>query len=85
MARNEKSIDALLVFAHSTGYLKDQVIRAKTGGKQHCDKDIEWVISVPAIWEPAAKQFKRDTRREISYLQATMYHFVYHINTIALH
>ena len=25
------------------------------------------------------------TRREISYLQAAMYHFVYHINTIAPH
>ena len=26
-----------------------------------------------------------NTRREISYLQATMYYFVYHINTIALY
>ena len=25
-----------------------------------------------------------NTRREIPYLQATMYYFVYHINTIAL-
>ena len=27
---------------------------------------------------------KLNTRREIPYLQATMYYFVYHINTIAL-
>ena len=26
-----------------------------------------------------------NTRREIPYLQATMYYFVYHINTIALY
>ena len=26
-----------------------------------------------------------NTRREIPYLQATMYYFVHHINTIALH
>ena len=25
------------------------------------------------------------TRREISYMQAAMYHFIYHINTIAPH
>ena len=29
--------------------------------------------------------FELNTRREISYLQATMYYFVYHINTIALY
>ena len=29
--------------------------------------------------------FKLNTRREVPYLQATMYYFVYHINTIALY
>ena len=29
--------------------------------------------------------FELNMRREIPYLQATMYYFVYHINTIALH
>ena len=29
--------------------------------------------------------FELNTRREIPYLQATMYYFVYHINTIALY
>ena len=29
--------------------------------------------------------FELNTRREISYLQATMYYFVYHINTIVLY
>ena len=28
--------------------------------------------------------FQLNTRREVPYLQATMYYFVYHINTIAL-
>ena len=28
--------------------------------------------------------FELNTRREIPYLQATMYYFVYHINAIAL-
>ena len=31
------------------------------------------------------RDVKLNTRREIPYLQATMYYFVYHINTIALY
>ena len=68
MARNGKSIDALLVFAHSMRYLKDQaieIIRERTGDKQYCEKDIQWVITVPAIWEPAAKQFMREAACEV--------------------
>lgn len=67
VARNGKSIDALLVFAHSMRYLKDQaieIIRERTGDKQYCEKDIQWVITVPAIWEPAAKQFMREAACE---------------------
>lgn len=68
MARNGKSIDALVVFAHSIRYLKDQaieIIRERTGDKQYCEKDIQWVITVPAIWEPAAKQFMREAACEV--------------------
>ena len=32
-----------------------------------------------------ASDVELNTRREIPYLQATMYYFVYHINTIALY
>ena len=68
MAGNGKSIDALLVFANSIRYLKDQaieIIRERTGDKQYCEKDIQWVITVPAIWEPAAKQFMREAACEV--------------------
>lgn len=68
MARNGKSINALLVFAQSIRYLKDQaieIIRERTGDKQYCEKDIQWVITVPAIWKPAAKQFMREAACEV--------------------
>ena len=40
-----------------------------------------WVFNLIAHkWDA-----KLNTRREIPYLQATMYYFVYHINTIALY
>ena len=65
MARNGKSINA---FAQSIRYLKDQaieIIRERTGDKQYCEKDIQWVITVPAIWKPAAKQFMREAAYEV--------------------
>ena len=40
-----------------------------------------WVFnSIACDWD-----VELNMRREISYLQATMYYFVYHINTIALY
>ena len=62
-ARNGKRIDALVVFAHSLRYLKDwaiEIIRERTGDEKYNEKDIRWVMTVPAIWRPAAKQFMRE-------------------------
>ena len=58
-----KKIDALVVFAHSLRYLKDraiEIIRERTGDEKYNEKDIRWVMTVPAIWRPAAKQFMRE-------------------------
>lgn len=44
-------------------YLKDraiEIIRERTGDEKYNEKDIRWVITVPAIWRPAAKQFMRE-------------------------
>ncbi|XP_022802762.1 heat shock 70 kDa protein 12A-like isoform X1 [Stylophora pistillata] len=62
-ARNGKTVDALVVFAHSMRFLKDraiEIIRERTGDEKYNEKDIRWVITVPAIWRPAAKQFMRE-------------------------
>ena len=53
----------MVVFAHSLRYLKDraiEIIRERTGDENYNEKDIRWVITVPAIWRPAAKQFMRE-------------------------
>ena len=41
----------------------------------------------PRVFNSIAHEWdvQLNTRREIPYLQATMYYFVYHINTIALY
>ncbi|KAJ7353716.1 hypothetical protein OS493_032586 [Desmophyllum pertusum] len=43
--------------------MKDEAvksIRSSTGDKNYGAKDIQWVLTVPAIWTPAAKQFMRE-------------------------
>ena len=46
---------ALEVFSESIRYLKDHALRHLDGP----DDDIQWVLTVPAIWDDSAKQFMR--------------------------
>ena len=68
-AANGKKVDALLVFSLSIKFMKDEaveIIRARTGDESHSAKDIQWVLTVPAIWRPAAKQFMREAAYKVS-------------------
>lgn len=63
VAANGKQIDAMIVFSLSIKYMKDEAIktiRQRTGEDSYDAKDIQWVLTVPAIWTPAAKQFMRE-------------------------
>ena len=58
---------ALDVFSEAIGYLRRHVMQA-------CDKqgfklsptEIKWVLTVPAIWGDAAKQFMRRAAEQVS-------------------
>ncbi|MFT7816376.1 heat shock 70 kDa protein 12A-like [Arapaima gigas] len=66
-ATNGKSMRAMKVFSESLRYLKDhalQSIREHTSGREFIASDVTWVLTVPAIWEPAAKQFMREAAVE---------------------
>ena len=68
-AANGEKVDALVVFSLSIKFMKDEavkIIRASTGDESHSAKDIQWVLTVPAIWRPAAKQFMREAAYEVS-------------------
>ena len=68
-ARNGREVDALDVFSHSIRYLKDQaieIIQERTGDEHYSARDIQWVITVPAIWKPAAKQFMREAAYKVN-------------------
>lgn len=59
---------AKTVFAHSVRFLKDEainVIRQRTGDDKYNTDDIQWVLTVPAIWTPKAKQFMREAAYEV--------------------
>ena len=67
-AANGVKVDALTVFSLSLKYMKDkafEVIQDETGDRNYTTKDIQWVITVPAIWTPGAKQFMREAAYQV--------------------
>ena len=56
------------MFSHSIKFLKDEALKViceRTGDEYFNVKDIQWVLTVPAIWTPAAKQFMREAAYEV--------------------
>jgi hypothetical protein len=66
-AANGRKHPALAVFAHALHYFRDHAIRelADQSSTSIVDDDIRWVITVPAIWKPAAKQFMRQAAIQV--------------------
>ncbi|XP_007572471.1 heat shock 70 kDa protein 12A-like [Poecilia formosa] len=61
-ATNGKSMKALKVFSGFLRFFKEDALRTislHTGGKIFSPSDFTWVLTVPAIWDPSAKQFMR--------------------------
>lgn len=58
---------AMTVFSEIIRYLKDHLLDllAKRGTGVD-NKDIHWVLTVPAIWSDSAKQFMREAACEVS-------------------
>jgi len=66
-AANGQSVEAKTVFARSIKFLKEEalkVISQRTGDDHYNANDIQWVLTVPAIWTPKAKQFMREASYE---------------------
>ena len=63
-----KSLPAIKVFSLSINYLVDNLImfgRDKVSGVV-TREDVHWVLTVPAIWTDAAKQFMRKAAEEVT-------------------
>ena len=63
-----KKFEAIKIFTMAISYLKTQLVdRLKIS--EHSDiteRDIRWVITVPAIWSEAAKQYMREAADVVS-------------------
>ncbi|KAL9960018.1 hypothetical protein ACROYT_G033408 [Oculina patagonica] len=67
-ASNGKHMKALQVFAYSIHYLHTralEVIRERTGDENFSSSDVQWVLTVPAIWKPEARQFMREAAYQV--------------------
>ncbi|XP_061183555.1 heat shock 70 kDa protein 12A-like [Saccostrea echinata] len=55
-----QNLEAVTVFAHSIKYIKNELWKqlSKTGYSIE-EKEIQWVLTIPAIWNPRSKQFMR--------------------------
>lgn len=62
----DKELLSLHVFSHSIEYLKKNCLeKFKKQDYQECMDGILWVLTVPAIWDDAAKQFMREAAIEV--------------------
>lgn len=70
VAANGLSLPALVVFARALQYFKDSCIFElnELSSTPVTNNDIQWVITVPAIWRPSARQFMRRAAIEVRML-----------------
>jgi len=89
-AANGKKVEALIVFSLSIKFMKDEavkIIRARTGDETYSANDIQWVLTVPAIWTPAAKQFMREVAYKVGWKKIVTEEFrcIYYIRDNPVH
>ncbi|KAH3716330.1 heat shock 70 kDa protein 12B-like [Dreissena polymorpha] len=61
----DNAMAAIDVFASAIGFLKDHLLsRLRQRDTGFRDTDIDWVLTVPAIWDDSAKQFMTMAARQ---------------------
>ncbi|ELT96722.1 hypothetical protein CAPTEDRAFT_196633 [Capitella teleta] len=67
MASNQRSLPLMDIFTMTIRYLKDHLLESvnKRHGRSVDSEKIRWVITVPAIWSDAAKQFMREAASKL--------------------
>ena len=69
-----KQMDALTIFAYSIQYLKDHLLGVVCRGSPGLDeRDVGWVITVPALWAESAKKFMRQAAQQVSRVLEAMF------------
>ena len=69
IAANGQTVSASKVFSHALRYFKilsqRELNDLSTSPLPVSDNDIQWVITIPAIWRPSARQFMRKAAIEV--------------------
>lgn len=72
-ATNGRRVRATVVFSHALRFFRDTCLRELTdmaiADHPISMADIQWVITVPAIWRQSAKQFMRHAANEVRMIQ----------------
>lgn len=62
---NKKELPALKIFSMAIRYLKDNLLTTLNKSVEILADDIQWVLTVPAIWNDPAKQFMREAAQKV--------------------
>lgn len=82
VSENGCLIPAMKVFSESIKYLKTH-LENHINSKTVCIKpqEIEWVLTIPAIWTDPAKQFMREAANIVSYVACSI---VFYLNLMTI-
>lgn len=64
-----KTLPAKVVFAAAIKFIKSDMLEmseTRLGNIAINNEDIKWVLTVPAIWNDAAKQFMREAAEQVT-------------------
>ena len=84
-ATNGRRVRATVVFSHALRFFRDTCLRELTdmaiADHPISMADIQWVITVPAIWRQSAKQFMRHSANEVRMINRLVTHVATHTYT----
>lgn len=83
IAANGQTVSASKVFSHALSYFKFLSLREinDLSPTLLSNDDIQWVITVPAIWRPSARQFMRKAAIEVFELRRNHIHTCHRVET----
>ena len=68
-----KELPADIVFSKALEYIKKTFLDYLNKQIQHTNRSILWIVTVPAIWGPAAKQVMRIAAEKVRNLKMISY------------
>ena len=66
-----KALSAIIVFSKALEYIKTTVLNYLNEQIEYPNRSILWILTVPAIWSPAAKQIMRTAAEKVRSLFVT--------------